>query len=429
MNFYFKFLLTFNFILSANFLFSQNQDTADVKIYDQIFNKIDSLKSVIDSLDRKIASINHKIDETNPIDSLLIIQDSEQDTSLIPEDQRSRRKQLDALLELISQRPGQLFFNGQANAILQGNLLKQDKFSTGAGSINIFATSSFGTSTILFVDLEAVGGNGPDEFSETIGSLNGDAGSTQSEDGLDRIAINEAWAEFLFLNNIFTVTTGKIDLTNYFDNNSVANDENSQFITGVFINNAAFAVPSNSPGIRLRTTLFERFYIQFAFSKTENSGSKIFNDIYKAGGFGFKLFPFTDFEADLHVYGYSHPLADDRYGFGVSINQTIARVFSIFGRIGNNENVLAEWLGIKTAWSAGAQFQENILGEPTMIGLAYGLTKPADSLIKNEKSAELYFKQSLNNWVSISTHLQHIWDTGGVNESYTLWALRVNFSF
>ena len=429
MTFYLKLFLTLNLIVSTNFLFAQNQDTSGTKNYERVLREIDSLKSVIDSLDRKVDLINSKIDETSPFDSLLTTVEDEGDTSFIPEDQRSRRKQLDALLEYISQRPGQLFFNGQTNAILQGNMQKQDKFSTGVGSINLFASSSFGSSTILFIDLEAIGGNGPDEFSEAIGSLNGDAGSTQSEDGLDRIVVNEAWAEFLFLDNIFTITAGKIDLTNYFDNNAAANDENSQFISGIFINNTAFAVPSNSPGIRIRTTLFERFYIQLAFSKVENTGNKIFEDIYKAAGIGFKLFPFTDFEANLHVYGYSHPLAKNRYGFGVSIDQTIAKYFKIFGRVGNNENIVADWYGVKTSWSAGAQIEEDLLGEPTIIGIAYGLIKPAESSLRNEKSTELYLRQSLNNWISISTHLQHIWDTGGINGEYTLLGLRVNFSF
>ena len=426
---YFKLFLVCIFTTSMNYVVAQNQDSLNTRNVEDTNREIDSLKTVIDSLDRKVDLINSKIDKTTSFDSLLTTLEDKGDTSFIPEDQRSRRKQLDALLGYISQRPGQLFFNGQANAILQGNMQKQDKFSTGVGSINLFASSSFGSSTILFIDLEAIGGNGPDEFSETIGSLNGDAGSTQSEDGLDRIFVNEAWAEFLFLDNIFTITAGKIDLTNYFDNNAVANDENSQFISGIFINNTAFAVPSNSPGIRIRTTLFERFYIQLAFSKVENTGNKIFDDIYKAAGFGFKLFPFSDFEANLHVFGYSHPSANNRYGFGISVDETIARLFKIFGRIGNNENSLADWYGVKTSWSAGAQFEENLLGEPTIIGIAYGLIKPAESSLRNEQSTELYLRQSVNNWINISTHLQHIWDTGGINGKYTFLGLRVNFNF
>ncbi|MBT8378655.1 MAG: carbohydrate porin [Ignavibacteria bacterium] len=409
--------------------FCQSIDSLTANKLNTINKEIDSLKNVIDSLNNKVNRINSKHTEADPVDSLLITLETKIDTSLIPEDQRSRRKQLDALLNYISSRPGQLFFNGQANAIIQGNLQKEDKFSTANGSVNLFATTSFENNIILFVDLEAIGGNGPDDFAETISSLNGDAGSTQSRDGFDRIVVNEAWTEFLFLDNIFTVTVGKIDLTNYFDNNAIANDENSQFISGAFINNTAFAVPANSPGLRIRTTILERFYIQFSMSKAENEGNNIFSDIYKIGGFGFKLFSFSDYEAEFHLYGYTHPFANNRYGFGISMSQTIAARFTVFGRFGNNENTLAEWFSIKNSWSFGSQFKENIFSEPSVIGIAFNSTKPFDAQQLNEKLTELYIKQQINNWISISAHFQHIWDTGGINNKYSLLGLRVNFAF
>jgi len=421
--FYFSFIIAIN----TNDLQAQLTDSSTVKILNQVNNKIDSLTIVIDSLDKRIEQL--EFTEPQSIDSLLISYDEETDTSLIPEDQRSRRKQLDALLAFISNRPGQLFFNGQANAILQGSLNEDYKFSTANGSINLFATTSFENNIILFIDLEAIGGNGPDEFAETISSLNGDAGSTQSKDGFDRIVVNEAWTEFLFLNEIFTITAGKIDLTNYFDNNAIANDENSQFISGALINNTAFAAPPNSPGLRIRTTFLKRFYIQFAFSKTENTGSNIFSDIYKIGGIGFKLFPFSDYEAEFHLFGYSQPLANNRFGLGISMSQTIAARFTIFGRFGNNENELADYYDIKNAWSFGSQFKENILGEPSVIGMAFSSTKPYDKSLLNEKLTELYIKQLINTWISISVHFQHVWDTGGMNNKYSLLGLRVNFTF
>ena len=405
----------------------QKLDSLTIAKVELLKSEIDSLKIVIDSLNQ--STYFNKSTDTQPLDSILTNLYIEADTSLIPEDQRSRRKQLDALLELISKKPGRLFFNGQANTIIQGNLNKADKFSTANGSINLFATTSFENNIILFFDLEAIGGNGPDEFAETFSSLNGDAGSTQSRDGFDRIVVNEAWTEFLFLDDIFTVTAGKIDLTNYFDNNAIANDENSQFITGAFINNTSFAVPSNSPGLRLRTTFLKRFYLQFAVSKAENTGSNIFSDIYKIGGIGFKLFPFSDYEAEFQLFGYSHPFANNRYGFGVSMSQTIAARFTIFGRFGNNENELARWYEIKNAWSLGSQFIENILGDPSVIGIAFNSTKPYDNSLLNEKLTELYIKQLINNWISISAHFQHVWDAAGVKNNYSLLGLRVNFTF
>ena len=421
--FYFSFIIAIN----TNELQAQLTDSSAVKILNRVNNKIDSLEIVIDSLDKRIEQL--EFTEPESFDSLLISYDEESDTSLIPEDQRSRRKQLDALLAFISNRPGQLFFNGQANAVLQGSLNEDDKFSTANGSINLFATTSFENNIILFIDLEAIGGNGPDEFAKTISSLNGDAGSTQSKDGFDRIVVNEAWTEFLFLNEIFTITAGKIDLTNYFDNNAIANDENSQFISGALINNAAFAVSPNSPGLRIRTTFLKRFYIQFAISKTENTGSNIFSDIYKIGGIGFKLFPFSEYEAEFHLFGYSQPLANNRFGFGISMSQTIAARFTIFGRFGNNENELAHYYAIKNAWSFGSQFKENILGEPSVIGIAFNSTKPYDKSSLNEKLTELYIKQLINTWISISVHFQQVWDTGGINNKYSLLGLRVNFTF
>ena len=424
-----KFLAFTYIIFNASVLLGQVKDSSYSKNLESIIKDLDSLKIVVDSLNQKINSIEISKKEQSPFDSLLTAIDSASDSTLIPEDQRSKRKQLDELLEYISNRPGQLFFNGQTLAIIQSNVVKNDRFATGQGSVDLFASSSFGQSTILFVDIKAIGGKGPDNYSETIGSLNGDASSVPDADDFDRLLINEAWAEFLFLHNIFTVTAGKINLTNYFDNNAVANDPYTQFISGIFINNPAYAVPLNSPGIRIRTTLLQRFYIQVAFAKVEDTGDRIFQDIFKSAGVGFKILPFTDFGANIHIYGYSHPYADDRYGFGLSADQTIAKFFKVFGRFGNNENVLADWYGVKTSWSAGTQFEENILGEPTIIGIAYGLIKPSDDSLKNEKSTELYLRQALNKWISASIHLQNVWDTGGINGKYTILGLRVNFRF
>lgn len=420
-----KIIFIFLLFNCAPLLAQNNKDTTTVPGV----NQNDSLKTLIDSLGMRLDALEKQLNEKSSVDSLLTGFEEVKDTSFIPEDQRSRRKQLDALLELISQRPGQLFFNGQANAILQGNLPKDNQFGTATGSFNLFASASFENNIILFVDLEAIGGDGPDEFAQSFTSLNGDAGSTQSDEGFDNILVNEAWTEFLFLYEIFTVTAGKIDLTNYFDNNAIANDENSQFISSSLINNAAFVVPSNSPGFRIRSTFLKRFYIQFAMSKTENSGSNIFSNLYKSAGIGFKLLPFSDYTAEFHILGYSYPLNDYRYGFGVSFSQTIAGRFTIFGRFGNNENQLAEWYSIKNAWSAGVQFKENIIGEPSVIGIAYSSTKSYNDSLKNEKLTEAYIRQMINTWISISAHYQYLWSGVESNQKYSLIGLRVNFSF
>ena len=145
---FFHFLITTFLLVNT---YGQQQDSLKKNKIQSIDEEIDSLKAAIDSLKTLVDSLNQRINyiekytgEQNPFDSLLTIIGTEKDTTIIPEDQRSRRKQLDDLLEYISKKPGQLFFNGQTNAIVQGNLQKDDRFSTGEGSINLFASSSFG---------------------------------------------------------------------------------------------------------------------------------------------------------------------------------------------------------------------------------------------------------------------------------------------
>jgi len=68
----------------------------------------------------------------------------------VPENQRSRRKRVDALLKAISERPGQLRFNGSAVVSLQSFMENPGKSTSGVGSFDLFAHTSFGRNTLLF---------------------------------------------------------------------------------------------------------------------------------------------------------------------------------------------------------------------------------------------------------------------------------------
>jgi high affinity Mn2+ porin len=92
----------------------------------------------------------------------------------------------------------------------------------------------------------------------------------------------------MFSKQVF-ITAGKIDLTNHFENNASANDEKMQSVSGAFVNSAAFAVPLPSPGVRVRTTVLRRVYLQLGLANTRNSGSDLFDEIYNVGGIGIKL--------------------------------------------------------------------------------------------------------------------------------------------
>jgi len=388
---------------------------------------IDSLQKRLIKLERELQSIKQN-QPRSELDQLLITLD-EEDAQTPPEDQRSRRKRVDALLKAITEQPGKLRFNGGATSTLQSNAGETDAFVTGVASFDIFAHTSFGENTLLFIDLEAIGGNGPNSRIPTFASLNEDAGSTQSRDGLDRLTVLEAWAEFTAFEEAIKLTMGKIDLTNYFDNNSFANDETSQFISGAFVNSAAFPVPNNSAGVRFITTILNRFSLQIGAASSDNSGADLLTDIFKMASVGFKVFPDSPWEANLRLYSYAHPSAGDDLGYGVSFDESIAEAFSIFARYTTNGHELANWFGVKSAWSAGARFVRQIEGRRNVAGVAYGQISPADDALANERIAELYVRHPINNWVNISPHVQVVWNPGGEGGRHTLVGLRTHFNF
>lgn len=417
------------FSFTCTTILPQEVDTTKIENIKNLQTIIDSLAKTISKLDNELQLVKKEmVTGSDKSDDILDLLTMDGDESM-PEDQRSKKKRVDDLLRAIQQRPGQLRFNGEATTTLQGNIGQHKTTVMGVGSFDIYAFTSFGASTLLFFDLEAIGGNGPDELFPTLSSLNGDAGSTQDNDGLDRINVLEAWGEFTLLDEMFTITAGKIDLTNYFDNNATANDETLQFLSGAFINSIAFAAPSNSPGIRLRTTLFNAFYFQLGLSSTDNSGSKLFNEIFKIGSVGYRLFPESDWEANLRVYGYQQPSAKNSAGFGISFDEIVFGKYKLFARYGKNSNNLSNWFGVSSAWSAGASFIQTVGDQGINLGLAYGVTEASDLSLMKEKLFELYARYQFNKWIYISPHLQFVWNSLGQNENYTVLGVRTHFNF
>lgn len=408
---------------------AQQIDTTRALSINELEFEIDSLRTVILSMDSEIQQMKQNMVEgSSEVDKLIALFNNE-DVETASVEARSRRKRVDALLQAITQRPGELQFNGGATTILQNSTDEKTRETTSVGSFDLYAHTAFGPRTLLFFDLEAIGGNGPDALFATFSGLNGDAGSTQDTDGIDRITMLEAWAEFTMLNESITVTAGKIDQTNYFDNNASANDETMQFISGAFVNNAAFAVPSNSPGFRLRTTLLNRIHFQVGVSNAINSGRELFQDVYKIAGLGFTAFPGSEFESNLRFYGYQHPLVDDASGWGLSFDTVAFGAYNIFARYGQNENELAVYWGLKSSWSAGTRFVKQIAGQSTALGVAYGESMSQENELDKEQILEVYARRQLNKWTHLSPHVQVVWNVCGTAKQVMVLGIRTHFNF
>ncbi len=422
-------LIPFNtFLFGLGFLFAQETDSSQVAKYKHLQAKLDSMSQEIYKLRTEISAFNVTTSDSFMLmDGLL--NDVGPDSTEKIGDQRSRRKRLDALLEEYMKRPGVINFNGDVTGILQGSFSDQEDISTATGSFDLFVATRLGRETLVFVDLEAIGGNGPNENITSLVPLNGDAGSTQTPDGLDRMHVLEAWVEFSALGDLANFTAGKIDLTNYFDNNAAANDETAQFISSAFVNSAAFPAPFNTPGIKLRAEFPIGIFFQLAAVSSDNSGNRIFERLFKIASSGFRIDFGKSLVSTFRFYGYIHGDADNSKGYGISVDLPIGSKVEAFGRWNKNEHVLADYAGIESAWSGGLQFNSRLLNRPLLIGAAFGETRSADTRLRKERIVEVFFRQHVNQWVHLSPHFQLLENAAGSSERTVLLGFRSQFDF
>ncbi|MDZ7775947.1 MAG: hypothetical protein U5L09_10330 [Bacteroidales bacterium] len=90
-----------------------------------------------------------------------LLEDKTNDEGQLVEDHRSKNKRVDDLLRAIRKQPGQLRFNGSATLSMQSPSKNIQNKSAAVGSFDIFAMTSFGKGTLLFFDIESIGGDGP----------------------------------------------------------------------------------------------------------------------------------------------------------------------------------------------------------------------------------------------------------------------------
>lgn len=421
-------------LLLLPFLFTyvsaQELDTVKMNAIIKMQNQFDSARLEMQKFHKelrqyKLDFITENISEINYIKSQL----KPQRYSMSPYTQLSRHRNVNSLLATLDNRPGKIYFNGSTVGIVQSIFKDEDNINTASGSFDLFMYSNLGDNILIFVDMEAVGGNGPDYHINPFTTLNTDAGSTQSADGLDRVHILEAWAEYAAFDERLIITTGKIDLTNYFDINSYANDENSQFLSNAFVNNASLIAPGNAPGVRVYASPIHHISIEAGLSSTENTGDSLFTDIYKIGSIGVSYWEETSNTFEMRLYCYQHPSISDSYGYGVSINQSINDKIAIFGRYGQNEDKLSSLHEIKSSWSTGFQYSNKLFEKDLVVGAAYGISTPYSNSLNNEKNLEIYARQEINKWIHFSPIFQQIWNAGGSSNNFSIIGLRTSFEF
>ncbi|WP_421762682.1 hypothetical protein [Ekhidna sp.] len=398
-----------------------------------LIQRLNRLEQRADSLEKALQETRARMVTHSQFEGILR-SINEDDQEFTDNDRRSKRRALDSLFKAAVKKPKQLTFTGQFLNVFQWDGKFDNSINSVVGTVDLFAISSFGQNSLVFINLQGVGGNGPDKFFPNYSGFHGGAGTTQSGDGLDRINILEAWVEYSISNT--SITMGKIDLTNYYDPNSIANDEYSQFLSNGFVNSSALAAPGNGPGMSINTELLNNFTFQVGVASNDNSGDQIFQGLFMIAQLT-ESFNINNVEKGaIRVYAYRNTEVKEGWGFGVSGDLRLTNKLYSYGRYGQNLDSLAGSFGVKRSWSGGLQLRNyQLFGSASIsTGLAYGQTEGFSTMegsdSEQEKMIEAYLRFNIKQAFFISPHVQSIWDARGQEgETITIFGLRTRVAF
>ena len=228
------------------------------------------------------------------------------------------------------------------------------------------------------------------------------------------VALDQLYLQYLDPSASFFVSVGKIDMSDFFDNNRVANNSFRKFFAFTFENSLSIPFPTyGDVGILARWDIRENVYVMFGAGIAESdvrvpvwggldgawwelleSGITIRPDFLGAG-----TYRLTIWQSNV----------DSRHGFGASfsIAQALGRDWLLgFLRLGvGNPNQTT----IKSAISGGFAIQKPFGRALDETGIAFSWADSVESL-RNEKLLEVYYRFSINGALSMSPDLQVLID-------------------
>ena len=406
-----------------------------LKNLDEVKKQLDALKGQLESIQKEQQAQKAKVEK--------------QEKSLEP---LGDLKDLKKAIEVASK----LEFSGRTTGTIQmtegidENVGGDENFAVGA--LDLFFTYRPTSNVKAVVGITAIGGDGPDTRFPTFSGLNAHSGSTShAGTTLDDVTALEAYIEATFFQNRLTLTAGKIDLTNYFDTNTYANNKKDDFISVSFTNTHVLSNPSNGPGVRARYVLLpDLLYVEAGAMNGDRNGNsrttdKFFEDMYGIVEIGvtpkifgrqgnYRLWGFADGAARETVDVSGNNRRYTAMGAGISFDQEITDWLGVFLRAGYRDSGNLNY-ATQAAWTAGVQLMKLVPGRPSdVIGIGYGEIRPTTRTVnpqKDERRWEAYYRWYLLDNLHFSPFIQFVDNRSGLQTDSDFWLFgaRLHLSF
>lgn len=203
-------------------------------------------------------------------------------------------------------------------------------------SADLFFTAGIAQYTIFFADIVGLSGSPPDAEIPSLTLLNGYTARLVRQNELN---LREAWLRTELFGQRLALTAGRLDLTNYFDQNALANDESTQFLSDALVNNQMLGLSSNGTGVAAEFDAKTGFRLKFGFQQSNTDATNLSDSMYTLSEMGYTFTPFALPEGAYRVWFRTDNTAEEtiRKGVGISLDQKLTPVVGIFGRYGTQE--------------------------------------------------------------------------------------------
>ncbi|WP_457643922.1 hypothetical protein [Persephonella sp.] len=282
-------------------------------------------------------------------------------------------------------------------------------YSAVYSTFHLFAALDFTENDEIFINTSITYGDGITGKTERQGfpfRTTGDDLETYLRDinGTGRKHLLELFYQKKLQDTVFIA--GLIDAAAFVDSNNYANDEHTQFLNEVFINNPIAPIPSYNPGIHLKHSLGKNTDISGVYIKNDpDSGwAGILEVDYSADRFNLRPYLFR-------VFG-----GTGQMGFGVSADYTPVENTGLFFRGGLSDG------DYRNFYSFGMELKTTNGKNKTGIAFAQaeGRGQSVDYAV-----CEVYYLHTINNHLSITADVQLI----TVSSTYAVVGGRLYFIY
>src|SRR5688572_4225507 len=234
-----------------------------------------------------------------------------------------------------------------------------DAAAYALASADLFFTAGLAQYTVFFADIVGLSGSPPDAEIPSLTLLNGYTARLIRQ---NEINLREAWLRTELFGQRLALTAGRLDLTNYFDQNAFANDETTQYISDALVNNQMLGLSSNGTGVAAEFDPKTGLRLKFGFQQSNTDATNLSDSLYTLSEVGYTFTPFALPEGTYRVWFRTDNTAPQeiRKGAGLSFDQKLTAAFGLFARYGTQE--VDE--GDDQFYSAGIGFQNGFVINP-----------------------------------------------------------------